>query len=143
MAETSSAWIRRDGATGRARSLRRDETEAEYRLRFDLKNRNLNGFKFSRQIPLGPFFADFVCRQEKLVVEIDGSQHADSLSDARRTDWLNAQGYNVLRFWNHEILEHRRDVLETIVAALEGRLCKRSEATRFYPAASGCGEGTR
>ncbi|WP_165218163.1 endonuclease domain-containing protein [Affinirhizobium pseudoryzae] len=134
MTSPNSAWKRRDGATQRARTLRKDETEAEYRLWSDLRNRNLNGFKFSRQIPLGPYFADFLCRGRRLIVELDGSQHADSLSDVHRTEWLNCQGYAVLRFWNHEILQERRAVLETIVAALEGRLFARCELTRFYPA---------
>lgn len=136
MSAATSAWIRKDGATKRARTLRQDETEAEYRLWSDLRNRNLNGFKFSRQIPLGPYFADFLCREKKLIVEVDGSQHAESVSDMRRTEWMNGQGYSVLRFWNHEVLEQRRDVLETIVAALEGRMFAKCEAARFYPAAA-------
>jgi very-short-patch-repair endonuclease len=134
MPSPTSTWIRREGATRRARSLRKDETEAEYRLWSDLRNRNLNGFKFSRQIPLGPYFADFLCRDKRLIVEVDGSQHAESPADITRTNWLNNEGYAVLRFWNHEILEERRAVLETIVAALEGRLFARCDMTRFYPA---------
>jgi very-short-patch-repair endonuclease len=142
MSAATSAWIRKDGATKRARNLRQDETEAEYRLWSDLRNRNLNGFKFSRQIPLGPYFADFLCREKKLIVEVDGSQHAESASDARRTEWLNGQGYSVLRFWNHEVLEQRRDVLETIVAVLEGRMFAKCDAARFYPAIAIGEEGT-
>jgi very-short-patch-repair endonuclease len=64
----------------------------------------LNGHKFSRQIPLGPYVADFVYRDSRLIVEIDGSQHAESAADIVRTRWLNAGGYSVLRFWNHEVL---------------------------------------
>ncbi len=118
--------------TGQARSLRRNETEEEYRLWSDLRARRLNGYKFTRQVPLGPFIVDFLCRDARLIVEIDGFQHAESLSDQRRTEWLNANGYSVLRFWNQEIARERRSVLETILAALEGRLQLSSEPPSFY-----------
>lgn len=110
------------GATARARRLRNGETEAEYRLRGELRSRRLNGYKFVRQIPIGPYVVDFVCRETNLIVELDGSQHAGSSKDIERTVWLNNQGYSVLRFWNHEVLQERRAVLDTILAALEGRL---------------------
>ena len=92
---------RRPGATQKARVLRQNETEAEYRLWGHLRNRLLNGHKFSRQVPLGRYVADFVCRERHLIVELDGSQHADSQHDIIRTRWLNEQGYSVLRFWKH------------------------------------------
>ncbi|MEI9401593.1 endonuclease domain-containing protein [Mesorhizobium sp. Cs1330R2N1] len=125
---------RKVGATTRARELRTDETEAEYRLWGELRGRHLNGYKFVRQVPLGPFFADFVCREKALIVEIDGSQHADSPTDAARTAWLNRQGYSVLRFWNQEVLAERRAVLDTILAVLEGRIHSPSPGLRFAPA---------
>ncbi|MFC5756590.1 endonuclease domain-containing protein, partial [Rhizobium sp. GCM10022189] len=118
--------------TGQARSLRRNETEEEYRLWSDLRARRLNGYKFTRQVPLGPFIVDFLCRDARLIVEIDGFQHAESLSDQHRTEWLNANGYSVLRFWNQETARERRSVLETILAALEGRLQLSSELPSFY-----------
>jgi very-short-patch-repair endonuclease len=124
---------RKRGATARARRLRRDETEAEYRLWGDLRNRLLNGFKFSRQIPIGPYFADFICRETSLVVEIEGGQHSESPHDLVRTKFLNENGYSVLRFWNDEVLRERRAVLETVLAALEGRLAP-SPGLRFAPA---------
>lgn len=96
----------------------------------------MNGHKFSRQVPLGPYVADFCCRESHLVVELDGSQHAESAHDLIRTEWLNAHGYSVLRFWNHEVLKERRAVLDTIVAVLEGRLTAPSDNNQFYPAAS-------
>jgi len=132
--EKSDVWIRKSGATVRARQLRKGETEAEYRLWSDLRNRLLNGYKFSRQIPLGPYIADFVCRDKNLIVELDGSQHAQSDRDGRRTDWLNARGYSVLRFWNDEVLRERRAVLETILAALSDRIAPSDGAIRFSPA---------
>jgi very-short-patch-repair endonuclease len=124
---------RRTGATDRARRLRADDTEPEYRLWSDLRARRLNGYKFVRQGPLGPYVVDFLCRREFLVVELDGSQHAESKGDVRRDRWLNEQGYSVLRFWNDEALRERGAVLETILAALEGRLAP-SPGLRFAPA---------
>ena len=133
MSQKTTAWIRRSGATGRARELRHNETDAEHQLWTNLRNRRLNGHKFSRQIPLGPYIADFVCRQESLVIELDGSQHADSQHDLNRTRWLNAHGYSVLRFWNTAVLQERRSVLDTTVAALEGRMTDRDDNEQFYP----------
>ncbi len=75
-----------------------------------------------RQVPVGPYYADFVCRACKLVVELDGSQHADSAYDDKRDAILLAPGYRVLRFWNADVLGSIDDVCETIVAAIEGRL---------------------
>ncbi len=125
-----------------ARQLRQDEPDAEFRLWTELRNRRLNGYKFSRQIPLGPYVADFVCRKRNLIVEVDGSQHAENQADMRRTDWLNREGYAVLRFWNTEVLTERRSVLETILAVLEGRIAERCDATRFYPARTNNTKGT-
>ncbi|SMF02741.1 Very-short-patch-repair endonuclease [Xaviernesmea oryzae] len=122
----------RPGKTNQARQLRRNETEEEWS---DLRARRLNGHKFARQVPLGPYIVDFLCREHGLIVEVDGSQHADNAYDRRRTDWLNAQGYAVLRFWNHEISHERRSVLETILAALNYRLLA-DPASGFYSPAS-------
>ncbi|MBW8909268.1 MAG: endonuclease domain-containing protein [Mesorhizobium sp.] len=132
--ESKDPTKRKAGATARARELRTDETEAEYRLWGGLRGRHLNGYKFVRQVPLGPFFADFVCREKALIVEIDGSQHADSPTDAARSAWLNQNGYSVLRFWNHEVLAERRAVLDTILAVLEGQIHSPSPGLRFAPA---------
>lgn len=99
----------------------------------ELRNRRLNGYKFARQIPIGPYIVDFVCRDVGLVVELDGSQHAEDRSDEKRDAFLNREGYSVLRFWNHEVLRERRAVLDTILAALDGRLSP-SPGLRFAPA---------
>ena len=125
---------RRGGATQRARKLRTIETEAEYRLWGDLRGRRLNGYKFVRQVPLGSYIVDFVCRDKKMIVEVDGSQHVDCPSDIARTAWLNVCGYSVLRFWNQEVLTERRAVLETILAVLDGRISSPSPGLRFAPA---------
>ena len=132
-ATATDAAKRRPGATTRARALRQQDTEPEYRLRGELRNRRLNGFKFARQIPLGPYIADFVCREARLVVEVDGSQHAGSRQDSARDAFLSHRGYSVLRFWNDEVLRERRATLETILAALEGRLTP-SPGLRYAPA---------
>ncbi len=125
---------RRPGKTGQARRLRRIETEEERLLWSDLRDRRLNGFKFSRQIPLGAYIVDFLCRDQRLIVEIDGFHHAERPSDAVRTHWLTAQGYSLLRFWNHDVTRERRAVLDTILAALDGQMTERCQATHFYPA---------
>ena len=82
-----------------ARRLRRDQTETEHRLWSRLRSSQLEGFKFRRQFPIGPFFADFCCQEAELVVELDGSQHLDlSGEDESRTEYLRNAGYTVLRF---------------------------------------------
>jgi very-short-patch-repair endonuclease len=134
---------RRPGATARARQLRRDETDAEYKLWYRLRGREIGGYKFVRQVPLGPYVVDFLCRSKRLIVEIDGEQHVDSERDASRTVWLNRHGYSVLRFWNHEALREKEAVLDTILAALEGQITAPSPGLRFAPAdLSPLGRGT-
>jgi very-short-patch-repair endonuclease len=113
---------RRPGATERARRLRQGDNQAEALLWLDLKRRKLGGYKFTRQFSIGPYFADFACREKWLVVEHDGSQHADSAYDRLRDEFMRARGYSVLRFWSHEVLMQRRAICETILAALDGRL---------------------
>jgi very-short-patch-repair endonuclease len=108
----------------RARALRADATSAEARLWKRLRNRGLNGFKFSRQVAIGPYFADFCCRERKLIVEVDGATHSTDVelaSDARRSGFLGTQGYAVLRVHNAEVFENLEGVLETILARLERR----------------------
>ena len=125
---------RQPGKTTQARKLRRDETDAEYRLWYELKGRRLNGFKFSRQVPLGAYIADFVCREKMLIVELDGSQHASSPHDRQRTLWLNGQGYAVLRFWNHEVFEDLSSTLTTILAVLNAETFLPDHPDRYSPA---------
>lgn len=115
---------RRPGTTGRARRLRQGENRAEALLWLELKRRRLGGYKFTRQFPIGPYFADFACRERWLVVEIDGSQHADSEHDRIRDAFMRQRGYSVLRFWNTDILKHRPAVCDTILAVLGGRLAE-------------------
>jgi len=104
----------------RARALRRDRTEAERLLWGLLRSRRLKGAKFRRQHPVGPFIADFACVAALLIVEADGAQHADSEADVRRTEWLRARGWRVMRFWNNQILAGPQGILEAIALELEG-----------------------
>ena len=106
-------------SANRARRLRRDATDAESRLWLKLGDRRLSGFKFARQRPIGPYIVDFVCRDRKLIVEVDGGQHADNVRDRIRDDNLAAEGYRVLRFWNTDVLSNMDGVLITILAELE------------------------
>jgi very-short-patch-repair endonuclease len=135
---TSQARSRRKpGATARARTLRRGDNQAEALLWLELKRRKLGGYKFTRQFPIGPYFADFACREKRLVVELDGSQHAESAHDRRRDEFMRAKGYTILRFWSHDVLKHRTSVCETILAALYGRFAGNVTAPdlRFVSAA--------
>ena len=127
---------RKSGTTERARALRWVANSAEGQLWQELKSRQLGGYHFTRQHPIGRYFADFCCRKKKLVVEIDGSQHADSVYDCRRDAFMRAQGYSILRFWSHDVLKHRTSVCETILAVLDGQLSESAVASdlRFVPA---------
>jgi very-short-patch-repair endonuclease len=108
--------------SARAQSLRRVENDAEYALWQELRGRRLNGCKFVRQLPIDRYFADFVCREQRLVVELDGSQHADSAYDRQRDADMVELGWSVLRLRNFDVFAERRSVLDTILLALEGRL---------------------
>ncbi len=99
--------------------MRRDATEAENALWRLLRNRSLGDAKFRRQCPIGRYVADFVCMERRLVVEADGGQHADSKADAARAGWLESQGFDVLRFWNRDILDNPEGVAASILEALE------------------------
>jgi very-short-patch-repair endonuclease len=102
---------------GHARRLRREMTDAETRLWFALRAHRLDGLSFRRQTPIGKFIVDFVCQDRRLIIELDGGQHAESQKDAERDNWLASKGYRVLRFWNSDVLANRDGVLEMIVAA--------------------------
>jgi very-short-patch-repair endonuclease len=101
-----------------ARRLRKNSTRAEQKLWRYLRSRSLGGFKFIRQETIGPYIADFVCREKRLVIEVDGGQHTASRRDAVRDRWLAAHRYRVLRFWNNEVLENIEGVWDTIFAAV-------------------------
>ena len=104
--------------TKRARELRSRSTDAELKLWNRLRARALNGHKFVRQAPIGSFVVDFICRERRLIVEVDGGQHSTSTADATRDKWLTDHRYRVLRFWNNDVLRNTEGVLETIAEAL-------------------------
>ncbi|MBT2186720.1 endonuclease domain-containing protein [Sphingobium nicotianae] len=118
-----------------AASLRRTMTHVEQRLWQALRARQLIGHKFRRQAMVGPFVVDFLCIEARLVVELDGGQH-DGERDASRTAFLEAKGYRVLRFWNHEIVENFDGVVEAIAAALG-----ENRKTLTQPSPAKAGEG--
>jgi len=96
-----------------ARKLRRAMTDAEKRLWYFLRGRRLEGAKFVSQFPIGPYIADFACRDAHLAIELDGGQHSEAV-DAPRTAVIEAFGYRVIRFWNNDVLENTEGVLEAI-----------------------------
>ena len=106
----------------RARALRKDDTEAERRLWEELRGRRLNGFKFMRQLAIGPYFADFACRERRLVVEVDGATHGTEREvrhDERRMRFLEEQGWAVVRVGNVEVFTAWNAVCDGILLALE------------------------
>ena len=110
----------RSPRTVRARTLRRDQTDAERKLWRLISNRQLGGFKFRQPYPIDRYFADFACREASLIVEIDGGQHAvNAVYDAERTAALARAGWKVIRFWNNQVLEEPTGVLGVILAELE------------------------
>jgi very-short-patch-repair endonuclease len=102
-----------------ARRLRRDATDVENRLWYHLRARQVANAKFRRQEPIGPYVVDFCCVEAKLVVELDGGQHADrQQQDQQRSAFLNKCGFRVLRFWNHDVLQNIEAVVEQIAATV-------------------------
>lgn len=102
-----------------ARALRKNQTEAEKRLWYYLRDRRLNGFKFRRQHVIGPYVVDLVCIEQKLIIELDGGQHVERASqDERRSLYLAQQDFRVIRFWNDQVLTQTPDVLAAILRAL-------------------------
>ncbi|MCD6298084.1 MAG: endonuclease domain-containing protein [Deltaproteobacteria bacterium] len=118
-----------------ARKLRKNMTDAERLLWRHLRNRQLGEYKFRRQRPIGPYIVDFVCLEKKLVIEVDGGQHAGQVeSDAKRSGYLEDKGYKVLRFWNNEVLKETESVLTVVLSTLDG-------TSPLTPALSPRGEG--
>lgn len=111
-----------DKRVPRARRLRRDMTDAEKKLWWHLRRVPIENTHFRRQATIGRYFADFACHEKRLVIEIDGGGHAteeQAAADATRTAYLRAQGYRVLRFWNHEVLNDIDAVMLAIYSALQ------------------------
>jgi very-short-patch-repair endonuclease len=101
-----------------AKAMRHIPTDAEKKLWRLLRSRQLESHKFRRQVPIGNFIADFVCHEKKIIVEVDGGQHADNVRDGARDQWLAKAGYRVLRYWNNDLLKNPNGVLEAILSEL-------------------------
>lgn len=99
-----------------ARSMRKEPTEAENKLWQELRDRRLDKMKFRRQVPIGNYIVDFLCLEAKLIVELDGSQHADSIYDENRDAILKGLGFRMLRFWNDDVMRDLDSVCATIIA---------------------------
>jgi very-short-patch-repair endonuclease len=102
-----------------ARAMRHIATDAEKKLWRLLRSRQLEAFKFRRQVPIGRYIADFVCHEQQLIVEVDGGQHSESAKDQERDRWLSEAGYRVVRYWNNDVLKNPHGVLESILAELQ------------------------
>ena len=122
-----------------ARDLRKNMTDAERKLWLALRGRQFENYKFRRQVPVGKYIADFMCFEHRLIVEVDGSQHDESIRDAVRDLWLESQGFRVLRLWNREVLLNLDGALLSILAALK----QPPHPARAAPPSPARGEGER
>jgi very-short-patch-repair endonuclease len=115
-----------------ARVLRKKMTEAEVKLWQGLRRKQIKGFRFRKQVPMGKYILDFVCYEGRLIAELDGGQHSEALEyDEKRTKWLESQGYQVRRFWNHEVLQDLDVVMEVIFDLLS---CQKNPPSHPSPA---------
>ncbi|WP_029910816.1 endonuclease domain-containing protein [Pelobacter seleniigenes] len=106
--------------TKNARALRKDMTAAERKLWWLVRNRQIKDQRFRRQMVIGPYIVDFCCPAHKLIIEIDGGQHQENREkDKIRTRWLEEQGFQVLRFWNHQVLTSVETVVEAIFTSID------------------------
>jgi len=106
----------------KAKQLRRNSTDAERKLWAHIRNRRLQGWKFRRQLPVGQYIVDFACPELRLIIEIDGGQHAEQvIYDLSRTKILQSKGYQVVRYWNNEVLGNIEGVLEALTLTLSQR----------------------
>jgi very-short-patch-repair endonuclease len=105
-----------------ARAMRREPTPAELKFWYAVRDRRQNGLKFRRQVPIGPYIADFLCPDHSIIIELDGGHHAEQTpTDEVRDRYLVSQGYVVLRFWNHEVLTNLDGVMDKILSVLRER----------------------
>ena len=114
--EGARAQRGRERGLEHAKMLRSSMTDAERRLWYRLRAHRFDGLKFKRQTPIGPYIVDFACLGRKLVIEVDGGQHADNRNDVVRDDYLRTEGFRVLRFWNNDVLRNTQGVLELILS---------------------------
>ena len=115
----------------RARELRSNMTDAERRLWTALRRKQIAGHRFRRQMPLGPYIVDFFCPALRLIIEVDGGQHTDSPADEQRDLWMESQGFQVVRFWNNDVLQNLEGVIARLAAICQER--GRAEAPQPPP----------
>ncbi len=116
---TPSPVLRVRSIVATARKLRRSSTDVERKLWHRIRDKQVEGFRFRRQRPVGRFIVDFICLDARLIVELNGGQHAENVAhDKKRTAFLESLGYRVLRFWNSEVIENIEGVLERLREAL-------------------------
>lgn len=126
-----------------AKILRRNLTDAEQKLWYHLRAHRFMGRKFKRQKPMGRYVVDFICLEEKLIIELDGGQHAENTGyDQERDSWLRSEGYTVLRFWNNELMNETEGVLERIRIAIENKAASPETLSPGPSPTSGRGEET-
>ncbi len=126
----------------RAQELRRNMTDAENRMWYYLRNRRLGGYKFVREQVIGHYIADFVCREKKLIIEIDGGQHMDAVEYNRlRTKDLEDRGYRVLRIWNHEVFKNIQGVMDGILNLLDTMPHQAPSSPTLLPQGRRVGDG--
>ena len=111
--------------TSRSRELRRDSTEAEWKLWQVLRSRQLGGLKFRKQVEIDGYIVDFLCAERRLIIEVDGGQHTPE-RDAQRTAFLESQGFTLIRFWNNDVLEN----LDGVYSAIEATVTTPPHPTR-------------
>lgn len=119
-----------------ARRLRTEMTDAERILWSKLWFIPLEGTHFRKQVPIGPYFADFACHKLRLVIELDGSQHGEEQArryDEKRTAFMNSAGYRVVRFWNYEVFKELESVLDTIFAIVHEQQILLAETRFIHP----------
>ena len=112
----------------RAKKMRSTPTEAEHRLWQILRAKRFDGYKFRRQVPVDCYIADFLCPARRLIIELDGGQHAGSGGDLRRDTYLRAQGFQIIRIWNNELFTNEEGVATAILKALHAPLPNPSPA---------------
>lgn len=113
-------FISQNSTTKKARKLRKNMTDAEQKLWSHLRHKQVGGYKFRRQFPLDSYVVDFICLEKKLIIEIDGGQHNnESEYENKRTEFLESQGYTILRFWNNDVLKNIYGVVKVVSKELE------------------------
>lgn len=126
-----------------AHTMRREPTVAEQRLWSRLRAAQLNGLRFRRQFPLGPYILDLYCRAARLAIELDGATHADPTRDQTRDAYLTTRAIKVLHFWNNEVMENTEGVLQIIATEAEARIYKPPTTHKHpnHPPSRVCGRG--